>query len=58
MENRNHGDGAGKFGSLNNSNSVNSSPLHERTDSEDYTSVDEDKGIKSTLPLHAAKAGN
>jgi hypothetical protein len=50
MENREQGDteGVNKFGGLNNLNSMDSSPLHERTDSEDYTSLDEDKGIKST----------
>lgn len=51
MENREQGDteGVNKFGGLNNLNSMDSSPLHERTDSEDYTSLDEDKGIKSTF---------
>jgi hypothetical protein len=47
MENRDT-EGVNKFGGLNNLNSMDSSPLHERTDSEDYTSLDEDKGIKST----------
>lgn len=48
MENRDT-EGVNKFGGLNNLNSMDSSPLHERTDSEDYTSLDEDKGIKSPL---------